>query len=352
MFSRPAATSDFHCEMLTTKETELLERVKVKRRGSSLQGERKCFLTTSESLQEHHPSHWLSSTLSPLHHCRLRFRCRCWCILSSSSQFSFSCPPPPPSFIFPCLWMLFVFSRVLLCLCLASPSDSSFSSTFCPLEVISYIAPSLRAINCPQSSLGYKSRGPRASWEQFVILIYSFSPLPSCTSAKFNFLWLLLRNQLFVVKVHFYFSNSPSVLFNISTSIFEIVSPLAARLVIMKSAVFSFGIVLLLSVATLSQAYYYNEEGEVEDDGFAESSGRARSLYTRSIKSAPLSPSRKSYTPPSPSRARLSAPAPAVKGYEPPQQRFEQQTYEQASAVPKINHEVVSSYFKFFLLIL
>lgn len=111
----------------------------------------------------------------------------------------------------------------------------------------------------------------------------------------------------------------------------------------MKSAVFSFGCVLLLSVATLSQAYYYNEEGEVEDDGFAESSGRARSLYTRSVKSAPLSPSRKSYTPPSPSRARLAAPAPAVKGYEPPQQRFEQQTYEQqSSAVPKINHEVVS----------
>ncbi len=105
-----------------------------------------------------------------------------------------------------------------------------------------------------------------------------------------------------------------------------------------------FGLVLLLSVASLSHAYYYNEEGEVEDDGFAESSGRARSLYTRSIKSAPLSPSRKSYTPPSPSRARLSAPAPAVKGYEPQQQqRFEQQTYEAQSQVPKINHEVVSS---------
>lgn len=103
-----------------------------------------------------------------------------------------------------------------------------------------------------------------------------------------------------------------------------------------------FGLVLLLSVASLSHAYYYNEEGEVEDDGFAESSGRARSLYTRSIKSAPLSPSRKSYTPPSPSRARLSAPAPAVKGYEPQQQqRFEQQTYEAQSQVPKINHEVV-----------
>ena len=102
--------------------------------------------------------------------------------------------------------------------------------------------------------------------------------------------------------------------------------------------VFAFGFVVLLSVASLSQAYYYNEEGEVEDDGFAESSGRARSLYTRSIKSPPPSPARKSYAPPPPSRARLVAPAP-TKSYEP--QRFEQQTYEQQSAVPNIQHDVV-----------
>ena len=103
-----------------------------------------------------------------------------------------------------------------------------------------------------------------------------------------------------------------------------------------------FGFAILLSVASLSQAYYYSEEGDVEDDGFAESSGRARSLYTRSVKSPPPSPARKSYTPPSPSRARLAAPAP-VKSYEP--QRFEQQTYEQqSSAVPNIQHEVVRFY--------
>lgn len=100
---------------------------------------------------------------------------------------------------------------------------------------------------------------------------------------------------------------------------------------------------VLCSVASLAQAYYYNEEGEVEsDDGYeASSSSRARALYTRSVKSPPPpAPSRGKYNPPSPARARLSAPVKTAPVFE-PQQRIEQQTYEQQSYAPQIQHDVV-----------
>lgn len=143
---------------------------------------------------------------------------------------------------------------------------------------------------------------------------------------------------------------------------------------------FLFNLLLIFSLianSCFTNAYYYNEEGEVEsdgdsstnvDDGSFGSSSVARSLYTRSVKSLPPLSNRRSYTPPSPSRARLSAPPPppasspvfpATKSnYQQPasQPRFEQQTYEQQpqqqSYAPQIQHDVVSVMFKMYVWLL
>lgn len=109
---------------------------------------------------------------------------------------------------------------------------------------------------------------------------------------------------------------------------------------------------LVLLGLSFAQASYF-DGGDDEFDQPA-----PRSLYTRAVKSPPPVARVKSYAPPPPSRARYVSPpavktyqAPATKSYQAPA-RIEQQTYEQQSYAPQIDHSVVSIAYLFCLLIL
>lgn len=96
---------------------------------------------------------------------------------------------------------------------------------------------------------------------------------------------------------------------------------------------------LLVVGVSLAQASYF--------DGGDDDFDSPRTLYTRAVKSPPPVARVRSYAPPPPSRARYVSPpavktyqAPATKSYQAPA-RIEQQTYEQQSYAPQIDHSVV-----------